>query len=188
MKVATKMALGCCLAVGLTGCASVEWEIAASSQERGAGEDCKIEGQVNGKTQKSGSLLETAFSGALVPDAAQFAIDVGDTAARIPTTGLVTLRRTDSETGAIRASQVTAWVRTGTEIKLASPDDVNAWAMNTGVSVDTLTYSVPPFAATSSPGANSLTLYAGTKACHAQAQARPGSREAAGIGASCSEE
>lgn len=154
------MALGCCLAVGLTGCATIEWEIGASCQERGAGEDCKIEGKVKGKTQKTGSLLETAFSGTLVPDAAQFAIDVGDTAARIPTTGLVTLRLADSETGAIRASQVTAWVRTGTEIKLANPDNVNAWAMNTGGSVDTLTYSVHPFAVTSSPGANTLTVHA----------------------------
>lgn len=108
-------------------------------------------------------LAERLLSSANVVDASELELDVSGTSFSYPLTGTVTLILTDRSTNSIQAARQFGWIRSGTILRLADSDAVNAWAAAEGGTANYLTYRLAPVR-TSVPGehtASIKTLYDG---------------------------
>ena len=144
---ASTIALGSALL--FTGChlQSVRAYGECSGKQAGGGE-CKAgmeviwEGDGGGKKSIYNSLLSSL---SVLPDAATFELDTSGSTIPYPATGNAVLRVKNVATGAISASQTFSWVRTGTVIRVADPNVVNAWIYANVGNGDALSYDLLPF-------------------------------------------
>jgi hypothetical protein len=127
--------------VALAGCAA-NWKVKAACDTT---KKCSIEGEIGGTFPKSQSLSYAMLSTSDVSDAADFYIETSGSTIAYPATGTVTINLINSSTGAIRASKLFAWTRTGTVIKLTDPSAVNAWAAASGGDADSMKYRMTRF-------------------------------------------
>lgn len=148
-KVLALSAMALSSALILSGCAmkSVRAYGECSGTQAGGGE-CKAgveviwEGGGDGKKSLYNSLLSTLD---VLPDAATFELDTSGSTIPYPSAGSAVLRVKNSATGAISASQTFSWVRTGTVIRVADPNAVNAWIYANVGNGDSLSYDLVPF-------------------------------------------
>lgn len=99
------------------------------------------EGDGGGKKSIYNSLLSSL---SVLPDAAMFELDTSGSTIPYPATGNAVLRVKNVATGAISASQTFSWVRTGTVIRVADPNAVNAWIYANVGNGDALSYDLLP--------------------------------------------
>lgn len=148
---------------GLTACAGATWNVKVVCKPDG---DCHGEGSIGGTIPPRGNsvpLAERLLSSANVVDASELELDVSGTSFSYPLTGTVTLILTDRSTNSIQAARQFGWIRSGTILRLADSDAVNAWAAAEGGTANDLTYRLAPVR-TSVPGehtASIKTLYDG---------------------------
>ena len=91
-------------------------------------------------------LASLAQSSEVLPDAAQYVLDINGSTIPYPSYGTMTVRLVDSSTGMTVASRVFDWVRSGTLIRAKYPDSINQWAYSYGESADSVNYELTKFA------------------------------------------
>jgi hypothetical protein len=150
------------IALGLTGCASVNWSVTGKCNTQGV---CEVSGTVTNQKSMSIPLLDRLLKSSGVADASQFKIDTTGTSVYTPSTGMVTVKLVDSSTGVLQAAATFPWVKSGSNIVLSNPDAVNAWALANGGTADSMEYELLPFAVQQTAGSNTLRVgaaYQGT--------------------------
>jgi hypothetical protein len=158
------------ISLGLTGCAGVGWSVKTSC----SGSNCSVEGEIHGGPQQKRTanhakdtwLANTTPSATDLPsiDAVNIVIDTSGSSVNVPLTGNITLKLLDSASGFVFASRTFSWVRSGPELRLSNPTDVNSWIQENGAGADDVQYVLAPFAITEATGLNSFSTavsYAG---------------------------
>ncbi|UYK76502.1 hypothetical protein NG825_19100 [Xanthomonas sacchari] len=166
------------IAMALAGCGgSVHWNVKASCTQKGG---CGAEGEIGG-TWGGGGGKESiplyqrmlAAAAADVPDASLFEIDVSGSTVGYPENGTVRLILTNTQTGAVQASAMFNWYRSGNSLRLSDPGAVNAWSAAEGGTANKLTYRLTPFVVSAPAGPNTVVFsskYEGVQTASATTQ------------------
>lgn len=143
------------LPLTLSGCAGVNWKAGASCDTT---KKCEIHEEILGSSARSQSLMASLLSASEAADAAQFVVDVSGSTVPYPAQSTVTVSLVDSSSGAVQASRLFDWTKSGNTIRLVDPNAVNAWAAANGGSADTMRYRLTKFQSDYGSGSQTIAV------------------------------
>lgn len=150
------------LLLAFSGCATTgTWEVNGKCSGLPRNPNCEIGGKIGGTwggSNKLTTLAQKISSFSVIPDAAQFALNISGSTIAYPLTGSAILTLRNADTDSIVASKSFNWYRSGNTIKLSDPDTVNAWALSAGSSANELTYKLTPFPLSSGYGQQTVSV------------------------------
>lgn len=138
----------------LSGCAgwTIKTSVKCTQPIDGSGTaECTAEASASRKL--STFAVEDTMGSQSLPDASLYSIDTTGSTIPYPSTGEVTVSLLSS-TDTVEAANTFQWVKTGSEIVLADPAAVNAWAASAAPDAAEMNYTLLPFSTTLQAGEN----------------------------------